>query len=241
MSEGHLSVAGLSLDTTEGSNTTDPGKFQVDTRSSQIGPKQDVSFVWAPWTDDADGSTLGGSSMIAHAPPAAISPFAVFIADSNDYRYTTSRNPQVSSGEMELVGAGQGAPGSRVTAVYLPLSQEDHGFRAILGEDFLQHFDILIDDQHAQLTRDAETSSANLLDGERLPVIFPSPSKGQQRSYHPMVSVTVPKYGARSVTLSAMGPIVSYSRATNPPMAMANLIRLLIANGDMFGTSTEKR
>lgn len=112
----------------------------------------DVCFVWALWTDDTDSSTLGGSSMTARAHPAALSPFAVFTADPNDYRYTTSRSHQVSSGEWKWATQGQDAPRSRVMAVSLSPSQTGHAVRRILGEEFPQHSGIVIDDQHPKLT-----------------------------------------------------------------------------------------
>ncbi len=54
------------------------------------------------------------------------------------------------------------------------------GVRGILGENFLRHFDILLDNQHRRMTLDAGESLADSLAGEHLPITFPSMPRGSE-------------------------------------------------------------
>jgi predicted aspartyl protease len=75
--------------------------------------------------------------------------------------------------------------------------------RGILGENFLRHFDILIDNQHRTITLDAGDGLADSLAGERLPLTFPPLPQGDDNRYQPRISVTVETYGAASMLLDS--------------------------------------
>jgi predicted aspartyl protease len=80
---------------------------------------------------------------------------------------------------------------------------DDRQVRGILGENFLRHFDILIDNQHRTMTFDAGHGLADSLAGERLPVTFPPLPQGDDNRYQPRISVTMQTYGAASMLLDS--------------------------------------
>jgi hypothetical protein len=52
------------------------------------------------------------------------------------------------------------------------LNSLDGSFQGVLGEDFLKHFDVLIDNRAKTLTLDEASELARSLDGDRLPLSF---------------------------------------------------------------------
>ncbi len=73
------------------------------------------------------------------------------------------------------------------------------GVRGIIGENFLDHFDLLIDNDHRQLLFDEGGSLASGFEGEHLPMSQASIFHGAVLHHHPIVSVTLPSY--RSIPL----------------------------------------
>jgi hypothetical protein len=82
----------------------------------------------------------------------------------------------------------------------MPFSSGYRGVRGILGENFLRHFDILIDNRRRNIVLDAGTGLAESLSGERLPITFPVSANGEVR-YAPMVSVRVEGVGSNVLTV----------------------------------------
>jgi predicted aspartyl protease len=73
--------------------------------------------------------------------------------------------------------------------------------RGILGENFLDQFDLLIDNQNRQITLDATANLANSYDGDHLEVIPISQFSGKPLTHRPIVTVTVPSYSSRPLRL----------------------------------------
>jgi len=73
--------------------------------------------------------------------------------------------------------------------------------RGILGENLLDQFDLLIDNQNRQITLDATANLANSYDGDRLKVIPISHFSGRPIFHRPIVTVTVPSYSSRPLRL----------------------------------------
>jgi predicted aspartyl protease len=91
-----------------------------------------------------------------------------------------------------------------VVSMKSPMTGIDYrAVRGILGENFLRHFDILIDNQHRTITLDAGDGLADSLAGERLPLTFPPLPQGDDNRYQPRISVTVETYGAASMLLDS--------------------------------------
>jgi predicted aspartyl protease len=83
----------------------------------------------------------------------------------------------------------------------LRLGSMDRLVRGILGENFLDQFDLLIDNEHRQVTLDATAGLANLFDGEHLTVSPMSSFQGTVVAHRPIVSVIVPSYNSRPLRL----------------------------------------
>ncbi len=73
--------------------------------------------------------------------------------------------------------------------------------RGILGENFLSHFDLLIDNQHGRISLDRSGALVNQLAGERLPITFDSATAARGLKARPTVAVTLPAYGSTPLTL----------------------------------------
>jgi predicted aspartyl protease len=83
----------------------------------------------------------------------------------------------------------------------LHLSSVDRHLRGVLGENFLDQFDLLIDNEHRQVTLDATAGLANSFDGEHLAVTPMSSFQGFVVHHRPIVSVTVPSYNSHPLQL----------------------------------------
>jgi predicted aspartyl protease len=118
------------------------------------------------------------------------------------------------------------------------------GARGILGENFLQHFDLLIDNQHRKITLDAGSELAESFDGERLPITFTEPTGGGAVRSRPMVSLKVPAYSSRPVKLlldSGVDQVMLTGRGTMQPVAPGNVRLVKTVNGPMTCTSGEDK
>jgi predicted aspartyl protease len=83
----------------------------------------------------------------------------------------------------------------------LRLGSMDRLVRGILGENFLDQFDLLIDNEHRQVTLDATAELANSFDGEHLTVSPMSSFQGSFVAHRPIVSVIVPSYNCHPLRL----------------------------------------
>jgi hypothetical protein len=115
-----------------------------------------------------------------------------------------------------------------------------YGVRGILGENFLRHFDILLDNQHRKITLDVGEGLAESLDGERLPITFPSMSHAGENQYQPMISVTVQAYGQASLLLDSGATTLVLLRRNRSQTSVAEM-RLRTVNGSLPCESTKDR
>ena len=91
-----------------------------------------------------------------------------------------------------------------VVSMESPMIESDYRtVRGILGENFLRHFDILIDNQHRKMTLDAGESLADSLAGERLPITFPPLPQGGENTYRPMILARMQRYGHARLLLDS--------------------------------------
>jgi predicted aspartyl protease len=77
----------------------------------------------------------------------------------------------------------------------------DRRVRGILGENFLDRFDVLIDNEHRQVTFDSTTALTNSFDGEHLPMSLISNFEGSVVRHRPIVSATVLSYSSHPMRL----------------------------------------
>jgi hypothetical protein len=68
------------------------------------------------------------------------------------------------------------------------------GVRGILGENFLDHFDLLIDNEHRRVLFDEGDSLASGFEGEHLPMSQTSSFHRSAINHGPVVSVILPSY-----------------------------------------------
>jgi predicted aspartyl protease len=115
------------------------------------------------------------------------------------------------------------------------------GVRGILGENFLRHFDILLDNQHRRITLDAGEGLADSLGGEHLPITFPSISQEGENQYQPMISVTVQAYGQASLLLDSGATSLVLLQWQNRLQASVGEMRLRTVNGSLPCRSTNDR
>jgi hypothetical protein len=116
-----------------------------------------------------------------------------------------------------------------------------YGVRGILGENFLRHFDILLDNQHRRMTLDAGEGLAGSLAGEHLPITFPSLPQGGENRYQPMISVTVQAYGQASLLLDSGATTLVLLQWRNRLLASVSGMKLRTVNGSLPCESTNDR
>ena len=134
--------------------------------------------------------------------------------------------------------------GLTVRGVKVIASKNLPGVRGILGENFLQHFDILIDNQRREITLDAGSRLAGSFDGERLAIDFGAHAVGTELGGRPTVSVSVPAYGAHPVKLlldSGADRVTLTGSGTMQPKTSGNVYMVSTVNGSMTCTSGENR
>lgn len=73
--------------------------------------------------------------------------------------------------------------------------------RGFLGENFLDHFDLLIDNVGHSVTLDSTEGLTHTFDGEQLPLSLTSEFEGKVVYHRPMVSATVVNYSSRPLRL----------------------------------------
>jgi predicted aspartyl protease len=116
-----------------------------------------------------------------------------------------------------------------------------YGVRGILGENFLRHFDILLDNQHRRMTLDTGEGLADSLAGEHLPITFPSLPQGGENRYQPVISVTVQAYGQASLLLDSGATTLVLFKWRNRLQASVSEMRLRTVNGSLPCESTNDR
>jgi hypothetical protein len=91
-----------------------------------------------------------------------------------------------------------------VVSMQSPFKGSDYrGVRGILGENFLRHFDILLDNQHRTMILDAADGLAASLVGERLPILFSAlPGEGGNQ-LRLMISANLDGYGPARLLLDS--------------------------------------
>jgi predicted aspartyl protease len=100
-------------------------------------------------------------------------------------------------------------PNITVVTMRASLFSSGHGaIRGILGENFLRHFDILIDNEHGKMTLDAGDGLADSLTGERLPITFPSLPQDDDNRYRPTIWVTAEAFGHARLLLDSGAPSI---------------------------------
>ncbi len=129
-----------------------------------------------------------------------------------------------------------------VVSMKSPMTGTDYrAVRGILGENFLRHFDVLIDNQHRTMTLDPGDGLADSLAGERLPVTFPPLPQGDEHRYQPRISVTVQTYGAASMLLDSGAETLVLLQWGNPRNGWGYGSRLRTVNGSMPCESTHDK
>ncbi len=130
----------------------------------------------------------------------------------------------------------------RVVSMKSPMTDSDYrAVRGILGENFLRHFDILIDNQHRKMTLDTGGGVANSLAGERLPITFPPLSQGGENRFRPMISVTVKSYGPARLLLDSGAASLVLLQWGNPVKGLMDGMRVRTLNGSMLCESSIDR
>ena len=156
----------------------------------------------------------------------------------------TGWQTQVRSTVKEISVGGLAAQDLTVLSVKsLPFGSGLRGVRGILGENFLHHFDVLIDNQHRKIMLDAGGSLADSFGGERLPIAFPAAVEGEEMRYRPMVSVTLASSGTRPVKVlldSGADNFVLVGKNAQP-WARSAAVGVRTVNGSMACTSSEDR
>jgi len=96
--------------------------------------------------------------------------------------------------------------GAKVSGLNLTVAPEDaglpHDLRGILGEDFLERFDVLIDNRHHRIELDLGSGTiGNALDGERLPIRLDGMSAGGPTTGRLIVASRAPELSRDEITL----------------------------------------
>jgi len=129
-----------------------------------------------------------------------------------------------------------------VVSMESPMIESDYRtVRGILGENFLRHFDILIDNQHRKMTLDAGEGLADSLAGERLPITFAPLPQGGENTYRPMISARMQDYGHARLLLDSGAASLVLLQSWNPMKAFGDGTRLRTVNGVMPCESTNDR
>jgi predicted aspartyl protease len=129
-----------------------------------------------------------------------------------------------------------------VVSMKSPMTGTDYRqVRGILGENFLRHFDILIDNQHRTMTLDAGDGLADSLAGEHLPVTFPPLPLGDEHRYQPRISVTAETYGSASMLLDSGADTLVLLQRGNPGNGWGYGTRLRTVNGSLPCESTHDK
>lgn len=123
-----------------------------------------------------------------------------------------------------------------ITVVSIPAKILSSGYgaiRGILGENFLRHFDILIDNEHRKITLDAGVGLADFLAGERLPITFPALPQDDDNRYRPTIWVTAEAYGRARVLLDSGAPSIMLLQWGGKLNGYGNPMRIITVNGSI--------
>lgn len=64
-----------------------------------------------------------------------------------------------------------------------------HSAQGVLGEDFLGHFDVLLDNRRKELTLDSEGKLSNILTGQHIPLLLNGVAGNQRTKNRPIIEV----------------------------------------------------
>jgi predicted aspartyl protease len=155
---------------------------------------------------------------------------------------------QISSVAKEVTLDCLSVQNITVVSMESPMIESDYrSVRGILGENFLRHFDILIDNQHRKMTLGAGDGLADSLAGERLPITFPPLPQGRENRYRPMISARTQRYGhARLLLDSGAASLVllqwgNQMNGFGDGMRLRTVKKLRTVNGSMPCESTNDR
>lgn len=163
------------------------------------------SFALPPGVTTVSLSIRAGSMLIVPVKINGAGPFdfvldtgsTVTILDSTLFRELSLKpdgntplssvaksNAQLRATAEEVSVNGLGVAWLRVAAMenFNP-GTSGRRVRGILGENFLDHFDVLIDDEHGQVTLDSTKALANSFNGEHLPMSLISNFEGKIIAY----------------------------------------------------------
>jgi predicted aspartyl protease len=132
---------------------------------------------------------------------------------------TTMTGEKTQSQAIAREIAVKGLSRQNVNVMVLLVLPCDPYVRGVLGENFLSHFDLLIDNQHRQITLDAGSSLADSFDGERLPMSSYSVTTEGETLHRPMVSVTLPSIDSHPLPMlldSAAEALVIFRQKDRP-------------------------
>lgn len=113
--------------------------------------------------------------------------------DGRLYRLTQARVPVTAQIDAETKFTGDHEHGFNTIADVQnlgPIQAADQRIRGVLGENFLAHFDVLIDYSHRLLCLDDAKQMAKYLRGERIPLVPPR-DKETDLPFSPRLVVSV--------------------------------------------------
>jgi len=110
---------------------------------------------------------------------------------------------------------------------------EYRGVRGILGENFLHNFDILIDNQHKQISLDAGHVLADTLTGDHLAIRFASAPGEEDAHLRPRLLVRVHNFGDADVLLDSGATEMVLFRWGSPNSRQSDGTALQTINGKL--------
>jgi predicted aspartyl protease len=146
---------------------------------------------------------------------------------------SSGASQQTRSVVREIALDGLSVVNVAVVSMQSPMAPYSHAVRGILGENFLRHFDILIDNQHRTMTLDAGDSLAGSLSGERLPITFPLLPQGDDNRYRPTISVKLQAYGFARLLLDSGATSLALMRPRIEPIGLSDKLMLRTVNGSL--------
>jgi predicted aspartyl protease len=115
------------------------------------------------------------------------------------------------------------------------------GIRGILGENFLHHFDLLIDNQHRQVSLDIGAGLAALLSGDHLVISSASTSAERGENLRPRVMVTIEDVGEAKVLFDSGANELILFRWGNPFGPAIEGSGLEMINGKLLCNSEQRK
>jgi predicted aspartyl protease len=121
-----------------------------------------------------------------------------------------SKTREITVGDLTVKNVGIVSMMKPLPGVGIP------GIRGILGENFLHHFDLLIDNQHRQVSFDIGTDLAASLIGDHVVITSASTSAERGEYLRPRISVTIKDVGDAKVLLDSGANELTLFRWGNP-------------------------